>query len=207
MLSLRKSGQLITSTYKPKPDIVFRASDEPGKLERALKRICQYAEDAVIDGYSIIFADRPRGELQPCSHPSHAGCRCSTPSPDPAKVCVRNAALWSKLVMRVLNAPQVVNPTRLRCKRSQPVSGGGNHRRSQASEETRCRRIGRNTSRITVKALNGGLLKIFSKWDFDTAVLSRCTDFEALGISKAVVDKYFTGHHHPYSRFNPRRHR
>lgn len=36
-------------------DIVFRASDEPGKLERALKRICQYAEDAVIDGYSIIL--------------------------------------------------------------------------------------------------------------------------------------------------------
>ncbi len=36
-------------------DIVFRASDEPGKLERALKRVCQYAEDAVIDGYSIIL--------------------------------------------------------------------------------------------------------------------------------------------------------
>jgi glutamate synthase (NADPH/NADH) large chain len=31
-------------------DIVFQASEESGKLERALKRICQYAEDAVNDG-------------------------------------------------------------------------------------------------------------------------------------------------------------
>ncbi|GAL21489.1 glutamate synthase [NADPH] large chain [Vibrio maritimus] len=36
-------------------DIVFQASEDEGKLERALKRICQYAEDAVIDGYSIIL--------------------------------------------------------------------------------------------------------------------------------------------------------
>ncbi|MCV5388507.1 hypothetical protein OFC62_27645, partial [Escherichia coli] len=36
-------------------DIVFQASEDQGKLERALKRICQYAEDAVIDGYSIIL--------------------------------------------------------------------------------------------------------------------------------------------------------
>ncbi len=36
-------------------DIVFRASGEPGKLERALKRVCQYAEDAVNDGYSVIL--------------------------------------------------------------------------------------------------------------------------------------------------------
>ena len=36
-------------------DIVFQASEDEGKLERALKRICQYAEDAVVDGYSIIL--------------------------------------------------------------------------------------------------------------------------------------------------------
>ncbi|MBJ3848397.1 glutamate synthase large subunit, partial [Salmonella enterica subsp. enterica serovar Corvallis] len=36
-------------------DIVFQANEDQGKLERALKRICQYAEDAVIDGYSIIL--------------------------------------------------------------------------------------------------------------------------------------------------------
>lgn len=36
-------------------DIVFQANGDKGKLERALKRICQYAEDAVIDGYSIIL--------------------------------------------------------------------------------------------------------------------------------------------------------
>eukprot|EP00095_Tigriopus_kingsejongensis_P007501 maker-scaffold538_size144251-snap-gene-0.10 protein:Tk07501 transcript:maker-scaffold538_size144251-snap-gene-0.10-mRNA-1 annotation:"glutamate synthase" len=36
-------------------DIVFQANGDQGKLERALKRICQYAEDAVIDGYSIIL--------------------------------------------------------------------------------------------------------------------------------------------------------
>lgn len=36
-------------------DIVFRANGDQGKLERALKRICQYSEDAVQDGYSIII--------------------------------------------------------------------------------------------------------------------------------------------------------
>lgn len=43
------------------------------------------------------------------------------------------------------------------------------------------------------KGVNGGLLKIFSKMGISTLQSYHGAQiFEALGISKAVVDKYFT---------------
>ncbi|MDW6001717.1 glutamate synthase large subunit [Vibrio mangrovi] len=173
-------------------DIVFQASGEPGKLERALKRICQYAEDAVIDGYSIILlTDRAvnsnhaaiPGMLAVGAVHHHlirkglrAKCGIVIETGD-----ARETHHFATLLGYGANAvnPYLVTETIVDLQQKNKLD-------PKANVNTLF-----NNYR---KGVNGGLLKIFSKMGISTLQSYHGAQiFEALGISKAVVDKYFTG--------------
>ncbi|KLV04384.1 glutamate synthase [Photobacterium aquae] len=173
-------------------DIVFRASGEPGKLERALKRICQYSEDAVNDGYSIIIlTDR-------AVNSNHAAI--------PAMLAV--GAVHHHLIRKGLRAKcDIVVETgdaRETHHFATLVGYGANAVNPYLVTETlvdlqRKRKLDPEIPTETLfnnyrKGVNGGLLKIFSKMGISTLQSYHGAQiFEALGISKSVVDKYFTG--------------
>ncbi|PSU54984.1 glutamate synthase large subunit [Photobacterium aphoticum] len=173
-------------------DIVFNASGEAGKLERALKRICQYSEDAVIDGYSIIIlTDR-------AVNSNHAAI--------PAMLAV--GAVHHHLIRKGLRAKcDIVVETgdaRETHHFATLVGYGANAVNPYLVTETlvdlqKKRKLDPEVSTDDLfnnyrKGVNGGLLKIFSKMGISTLQSYHGAQiFEALGISKAVVDKYFTG--------------
>ncbi|WP_305829973.1 glutamate synthase large subunit [Photobacterium leiognathi] len=173
-------------------DIVFSASGEAGKLERALKRICQYSEDAVIDGYSIIIlTDR-------AVNSNHAAI--------PAMLAV--GAVHHHLIRKGLRAKcDIVVETgdaRETHHFATLVGYGANAVNPYLVTETlvdlqRKRKLDPEVPTDTLfdnyrKGVNGGLLKIFSKMGISTLQSYHGAQiFEALGISKSVVDKYFTG--------------
>lgn len=173
-------------------DIVFRASGEPSKLERALKRICQYSEDAVIDGYSIIILTDRAVNSNHAAIPAmlavgavhhhlirkglRAKCDIVVETGD-----ARETHHFATLVGYGASAinPYLVTETIVDLQRK------GKLDREKTTEELF------NNYR---KGVNGGLLKIFSKMGISTLQSYHGAQiFEALGISKAVVDKYFTG--------------
>ena len=173
-------------------DIVFQASEESGKLERALKRICQYAEDAVNDGYSIILlTDR-------AVNSNHAAI--------PAMLAV--GAVHHHLIRKGLRAKcDIVIETgdaRETHHFATLVGYGANAVNPYLVIETivELQRVKKLDPTLHPKELfdnyrkgvNGGLLKIFSKMGISTLQSYHGAQiFEALGISKSVVDKYFTG--------------
>ncbi|MCQ1058921.1 glutamate synthase large subunit [Photobacterium sp. ZSDE20] len=173
-------------------DIVFRASGEEGKLERALKRICQYSEDAVIDGYSvIILTDR-------AVNSNHAAI--------PAMLAV--GAVHHHLIRKGLRAKcDIVVETgdaRETHHFATLIGYGANAVNPYLVTETivdlqRKRKLDPEVPTEELfnnyrKGVNGGLLKIFSKMGISTLQSYHGAQiFEALGISKSVVDKYFIG--------------
>ncbi|PCS23600.1 glutamate synthase large subunit [Candidatus Enterovibrio escicola] len=173
-------------------DIVFGASGNLGELERALKRICQYAEDAVIDGYSIILlTDRAvnsnhaaiPGMLAVSAVHHHLICKGLR-----AKTGIvietgdaRETHHFSTLVGFGANAinPYLVYETLVELQRTKKLDP----------------EVDVNTLFENYRAsINAGLLKIFSKIGISTFQSYHGAQiFEALGISKEVVQKYFTG--------------
>lgn len=173
-------------------DMVFRADGKEGRMERALKRICQYSEDAVIDGYSIIIlTDR-------AIKSSHAAI--------PAMLAV--GAVHHHLIRRGLRAkcslivetgdarethhfatllgygadavnPYLIKETLISLQEQDKIDS-----------ELNCEKLFDNYR----KAVSAGLLKIFAKMGISTLQSYHGAQiFEALGISKTVIDKYFTG--------------
>ncbi len=173
-------------------DIVFQASGKKGKLERALKRICQYAEDAVIDGYSIILlTDR-------AVNSNHAAI--------PAMLAV--SAVHHHLIKKGLRAKADIvietGDARETHHFATLIGYGANAINPYLVYETLVEL--QRTKKLDLKnkvddlfenyrkAINAGLLKIFSKMGISTLQSYHGAQiFEALGISKTVVDKYFTG--------------
>ncbi|WP_076586277.1 glutamate synthase large subunit [Vibrio ostreicida] len=173
-------------------DIVFQANEEKGKLERALKRICQYAEDAVVDGYSILLlTDR-------AINSNHAAI--------PAMLAV--AAVHHHLIRKGLRAKcDIVVETgdaRETHHFATLLGYGANAVNPYLVIETiidlqRTKKLDPAVSPRHLfdnyrSAINGGLLKIFSKMGISTLQSYHGAQiFEALGIHRSVVDKYFTG--------------
>ncbi len=173
-------------------DIVFRANGELGKLQRALKRICQYSEDAVNDGYSIIIlTDR-------AVNSNHAAI--------PAMLAVgavhhhlirKGLRIKCDIVVETGDARETHHFATL-------IGYGANAVNPYLVTETlvdlqRKRKLDPELATDELfnnyrKGVNAGLLKIFSKMGISTLQSYHGAQiFEALGISKSVVDKYFTG--------------
>ncbi len=170
----------------------FKADSKPGMLERGLDRICKYAEDAVEDGFSIIILSDRSSDSSHAQIPSllamsavhhhliHKGLR------DNIGLITETADVWESHHFATLigYGASGVNPylaleTIAYQKRKALLD-------TDLSEE--------ELQKNYIKAVGKELLKIFAKMGISTLQSYQGAQiFEALGIDKEVIDKYFAG--------------
>ncbi|MBB1273597.1 glutamate synthase large subunit [Psychromonas sp. SR45-3] len=170
----------------------FAASGEPGKLKKALARICRYAEDAIHDGYSIIILSD----------------RNATSDHAPIPAMLVTGAVHHYLIKRGLRAmcDIVVETGDVRETHhfATVIGYGASAVNAYLIEEMivdlqNKKRLPADKSVDEIfksykYAIDAGLLKIFSKMGISTIQSYQGAQiFEALGISKSVVDDYFKG--------------
>ncbi|MDN2662499.1 glutamate synthase large subunit [Psychromonas sp. 14N.309.X.WAT.B.A12] len=170
----------------------FAASGEPGKLKKALARICRYAEDAIHDGYSIIILSD----------------RNATSDHAPIPAMLVTGAVHHYLIKRGLRAmcDIVVETGDVReTHHFATVIGYGASAVNaylieemivdlQAKKRLPAEKSVEDIFKSYKAAIDAGLLKIFSKMGISTIQSYQGAQiFEALGISKSVVDDYFKG--------------
>ncbi|WP_028867023.1 glutamate synthase large subunit [Psychromonas arctica] len=170
----------------------FLATGEKGKLKKALARICRYAEDAIHDGYSIIILSD----------------RNATSDHAPIPAMLVTGAVHHYLIKRGLRAmcDIVVETGDVRETHhfATVIGYGASAVNAYLIEEMivdlqNKKRLPADKSVDEIfksykYAIDAGLLKIFSKMGISTIQSYQGAQiFEALGISKAVVDDYFKG--------------
>ncbi|WP_026463221.1 glutamate synthase large subunit [Adhaeribacter aquaticus] len=169
----------------------FKADGQPGSMEKALKRICQYAADAVEDGFSIILlSDRsldsshaPIPSLLATSAVHHHLMRKGLRGKVGLVVEAGDAWEVHHFATLISFGASAINPY-LAFETIADLKNKGDIK-SDASVE----KLFYNY----VKAINDGLLKVFSKMGISTMQSYQGAQiFEALGISKKVIDQYFT---------------
>ena len=172
--------------------ITFRADGKESSLRKALDRICQYAEDAVEDDYSILLlSDRgvdsnhaPIPSLLATGAVHHHLMRHGLR----AKVglIVEAGDVWETHHFATLIGfgASGVNPYMA----FETIRG---------MKEKNMLHVDFSFEKLAynyVKAVNGELLKIFSKMGISTLQSYQGAQiFEALGLNKDVIDQYFTG--------------
>ncbi|MGV3503910.1 MAG: glutamate synthase large subunit [Adhaeribacter sp.] len=169
----------------------FRADGQPGSMERALKRICQYAADAVEDGFSIILlSDRsldsshaPIPSLLATSAVHHHLMRKGLRGKVGLVVECGDAWEVHHFATLISFGASAVNPY-LAFDSIVDLKNKGQLKTDASNDKLFYNYI---------KAVNDGLLKVFSKMGISTMQSYQGAQiFEALGISKDVIDKYFT---------------
>ena len=172
--------------------MTFRANGEEGKLQKALERICQYAEDAVDDGYSIILLTDRGIDSSHAPIPSLLALGAvhnhliRTKKRAKVGIIVEAGDVWETHHFATLigYGASAVNPYMA-------------FETIRAMKETNLVDQSLSYEKLEynyIKAVNGELLKIFSKMGISTLQSYQGAQiFEILGIGKEVVDMYFTG--------------
>jgi len=190
---LEKLRSIDTGSFHAKTlQTYFTADGQPGRMEKALARLCRYAEDAVEDGFEVlILSDRaidsehaPIPSLLAVSAVHHhlikKGCRGSV------GLVVEAGDIWEVHHFAVLLAfgASAINPY-LALSTIETVKNNGS-----LDTDLDIKYLQKNY----VKAVNDGLLKIFSKMGISTLQSYHGSQvFEILGLNRAVVDRYFVG--------------
>jgi glutamate synthase (NADPH/NADH) large chain len=172
-------------------EILFPATGKPGVLRKTLDRICRYAEDAIDEGYSIIILS----DLN--ANPGHA----PIPSVLAAGAVHHHLIRVGKrgkadLVMEVGDVREVHHFATV-------LGFGASAINPYMALDTICQMEtddllnGTSTKKAIdnyIKSIDNGLLKIFSKMGISTlASYQGAQIFEIVGLSSAVVNRYFTG--------------
>ena len=172
--------------------MTFRASEEAGVLKKALERICQYAEDAVDDGYSIILLTDRGVDSSHAPIPSLLALGAvhnhliRTKKRAKVGIIVEAGDVWETHHFATLigYGASAINPYMA-------------FETIRAMKETNLVDQSLTYEKLEynyIKAVNGELLKIFSKMGISTLQSYQGAQiFEILGIGKEVVDLYFTG--------------
>ncbi len=174
-----------------KISIVFHANDEPGKLETKLYRICCYVEDAIDEGYSIILLNdftistdhAPVPSILAAAAVHHHLIRVGKRGKADIIMEVGDVREVHHFATLLGYGVSAINPYMAMDTIKQMVEEG------VLKDITKEQAI-----KNYIKAIGGGLLKIFSKMGISTlASYQGAQIFEILGINSEVVDKYFTG--------------
>ncbi|WP_342803692.1 glutamate synthase large subunit [Pontiella sulfatireligans] len=172
-------------------EIVFPANGTPGVLGKTLDRICRYAEDAIDEGYSIIILSDQN------VNPGHVPIPSVLATAAVHHYLIRAGKRGkADIVLEVGDIREVhhfatvlgfgasaINPymaldTICQMEKDDLLNGFS------------CEQGIQNY----IKAVDGGLLKIFSKMGISTlASYQGAQIFEIVGINSSVVEKYFTG--------------
>ncbi len=190
---LEKIRSIDTGIFQAKTlQIYFRADGKPDSLKKALDRICRYAVDAAQDGFEVlILSDRaidsdhaPIPSLLATAaihhHLIRKGLRGSV------GLVVEAGDVWEVHHFACLLAfgATAINPyLALSTIRDMKQSG-----RLQTDLEEK------TLKKNYIKAVNDGLLKVFSKMGISTLQSYQGAQiFEIIGLNRSVVDQYFSG--------------
>jgi glutamate synthase (NADPH) large chain len=190
---LEKIRSIDTGNFQAKTlQMYFRADGKPDSLRKALDRICRYAEDAVEDGFEVLVLSDRSIDSEHAAIPSllytsaihhhliRKGYRGKT------GIVVEAGDVWETHHFACLMAfgATAVNPyLALGTIRDLKEKGDLETEYSSAKLEQNF-----------IKAINDGLLKIFSKMGISTLQSYQAAQiFEIVGLNRALVDKYFTG--------------
>ncbi|MDI3322653.1 glutamate synthase large subunit [Pinibacter soli] len=190
---LEQIRSIDTGIYQAKTlQCYFRADGKPGSLQKGLDRLCRYAVDAAEDGFEVlILSDRAIDS-------DHA----AIPS------LLATAAVHHHLIRKgyrgrvglVVEAGDVWEVHHFACligfgaTAINPYLAISSIRDMKLSGKLQTDLEPDYLKKNYVKAVNDGLLKVFSKMGISTLQSYQGAQiFEIIGINKAVVDKYFTG--------------
>ena len=190
---LEKIRSIDTGVFQAKTlQMYYRADGKPDSLQKALTRICRYAVDAAEDGFEVlILTDRsidsdhaPIPSLLATAAVHHhlirKGLRGSV------GIVVEAGDVWEVHHFACLLGfgATAINPyLALSSIRDMKLSG-------KLVTDLDAEYLKKNYT----KAVNDGLLKVFSKMGISTLQSYQGAQiFEIIGLNRSVVDKYFTG--------------
>lgn len=172
-------------------DIVFPVSEEGGTLEHTLDRICRYAEDAIDEGYTtLLLSDQhcdaghaPIPSVLAASAVHHYLIRAGKRGKADIIISAGDIREVHHFATVLGYGASAINPymaldTIRQMEKDDLLDG--------LSSDVAIKNY--------IKAVNGGLLKIFSKMGISTLQSYQGAQiFEIVGINSSVVKKYFTG--------------
>jgi glutamate synthase (NADPH/NADH) large chain len=190
---LEKIRSIDTGLFQAKTlQCYFRADGKPGSMKTALDRICRYAVDSVEDGFKVlILQDRaidsdhaPIPSLLATAAIHHHLIRKGIRGE--VGIIVEAGDVWEvhHFACLIGFGATAINPyLALSSIRDMKETG---RLQTDISED--------QLKKNYIKAVNDGLLKVFSKMGISTLQSYQGAQiFEILGLNKEVVDKYFTG--------------
>ena len=190
---LEKIRSIDTGVFQAKTlQTYFRADGKPGSLKKGLDRLCRYAVDAVEDGFEvIILTDRaidsdhaPIPSLLACAAVHHHLIRKGYRGQ--VGIIVEAGDVWEvhHFACLIGFGATAINPyLAISSIRDMKISG-------RLVTDIDPDYLKKNY----VKAVNEGLLKVFSKMGISTLQSYQGAQiFEIIGLNKEVVDAYFTG--------------
>ncbi len=190
---LEKIRSIDTGIFQAKTlQTYFRADGKPGSLKKALDRLCRYAVDAVEDGFEvIILTDRaidsdhaPIPSLLATAAVHHHLIRKGYRGQ--VGIIVEAGDVWEvhHFACLIGFGATAINPyLALSTIRDMKISGKIN---TDLDPEY--------LKKNYIKAVNEGLLKVFSKMGISTLQSYQGAQiFEIIGLNREVVDVYFTG--------------
>jgi glutamate synthase (NADPH) large chain len=190
---LEKIRSIDTGIFQAKTlQTYFRADGEKGSLQKGLDRLCRYAVDAVEDGFEVlILTDRaidsdhaPIPSLLATAAVHHHLIRKGYRGQ--VGIIIEAGDVWEVHHFACLIAfgATAINPyLSLSTIRDMKLTG-------KLETDLDAEELKKNY----IKAVNDGLLKVFSKMGISTLQSYQGAQiFEIIGLNKTVVDKYFTG--------------
>jgi glutamate synthase (NADPH/NADH) large chain len=190
---LEKIRSIDTGIFQAKTlQTYFRADGKPGSLQAGLDRLCRYAVDAAEDGFEVlILSDRAIDS-------DHA----------PIPSLLATAAVHHHLIRKgyrgqvgiIIEAGDVWEVHHFACligfgaTAINPYLSLSTIRDLKISGKLQTNLDAEQLKKNYIKAVNDGLLKVFSKMGISTLQSYQGAQiFEIIGLNRTVVDKYFTG--------------
>src|SRR5687768_8153665 len=190
---LEKIRSIDTGIFQAKTlQTYFRADGKPGSLQKGVERLCRYAIDAVNDGFEVlILSDRAIDS-------EHA----------PIPSLLATAAVHHHLIRKgqrgqvglIVEAGDVWEVHHFACLLGfgataiNPYLALSSIRDMKLTGKMQTRLEIDPLKKNYIKAVNDGLLKVFSKMGISTLQSYQGAQiFEIIGLNRALVDIYFTG--------------
>src|SRR5450432_3014869 len=190
---LEKIRSIDTGIFQAKTlQLYFRADEKPGSLQAGVERLCRYAVDAAMDGFEVlILSDRAIDS-------DHA----------PIPSLLATAAVHHHLIRKglrgqvgiIVEAGDVWEVHHYACligfgaTAINPYLAFATIHDAQKTGKLQTSLEPEYLKKNYIKAVNEGLLKVFSKMGISTLQSYQGAQiFEIIGINNSVVDKYFTG--------------
>jgi len=190
---LEKIRSIDTGIFQAKTlQCYFRADGKPGSLKAGLDRLCRYATDAVDDGFEVLILQDRAIDSDHATIPSllataavhhhliRKGMRGKV------GIVVEAGDVWEvhHFACLIGFGATAINPY-LALSSIRDMKESGRLQTDLSDDELK---------KNYVKAVNEGLLKVFSKMGISTLQSYQGAQiFEIIGLNNEVVDKYFTG--------------